>query len=345
MKRIPRIDGVLFRGIVWIGLSVVGVACSSSTAPPDGDDEPIPPPGAHLTVSPIPLDKIARITVFGHNNKIVPTGKVYVDTCDYGATGRPCLLERLAIRSPGTGVVVSVSPGDGEISIEGPPGLIVGFQHVTPMAGLSRGDSVAAGDVIGTMFYQHSFDFAMQDNSVTHTFAKPDRHPPPYFHAANPLDRYPEPLRSQLLDLVYTTGDPLGRLSYDITGTASGMWFAEGAPGDDQVFTPPWVHTHLYLGRLAERTSLRIVTTGEEWGGYRLGMVDEEGPEWERLTAANGPVQAILWGEAREFEPNLGQPQGSVLVEVLGDDRLRIEWFDTHEPVTAFTGNATTYTR
>jgi hypothetical protein len=34
-----------------------------------------------------------------------------------------------------------------------------------------------------------------------------------------------------------------------------------------------------------------------------------------------------------------------VLVEVLGDDRLRIEWFDTHEPVTAFTGNATTYTR
>jgi hypothetical protein len=35
---------------------------------------------------------------------------------------------------------------------------------------------------------------------------------------------------------------------------------------------------------------------------------------------------------------------GSILIEMLDDERLRIEWFDTHEPVAAFTAAARIYT-
>lgn len=38
-------------------------------------------------------------------------------------------------------------------------------------------------------------------------------------------------------------------------------------------------------------------------------------------------------------------PEGSILLEMPSDDRLRIEWFNTHEPATEFTAASRLYER
>jgi hypothetical protein len=198
-------------------------------------EDPIPPPGPHYTVLPIPLEKLARITPLGHNNEALPVGHTDWDTCDIWAlmpSQRECTLEQLPIRAPTDGVVHAVQAvQDGAISIEGPPGLLATFQHVTPAAGLVRGDSVRAGDVIATMTYEHSFDFGVLNPGIEpRQFVNMDRIPAAYAYAQHPIEQYAEPLRSELISRVQTQSDPLGMLSYDQAGTAAGHWWLEGTP-------------------------------------------------------------------------------------------------------------------
>ncbi len=335
-------------GVLAALLSLVAVGCGPSETGPDGgeDEMPIPPPGPFFSVSPIPTDKIARITAFGHQNKILPTPKVYVDTCDYGITGRPCTLERVPIRAPGDGVVQSIdAQQDGKLSIEGPPGLILGFAHVTPHAGLTVGDSVHAGDPIATMYYHHSFDFSLVDYGVTNDFINKERVGLPGIHGANPLGRYSEPLRSELLGLVHTAEDPLGEVVYDIAGTASGAWYLEGTPDSDLAATPDWAHTQLFLGPLAELREISVVVTGTSWGGFRIAAAEASFPSWKTVTPASGPVQVRLFELGFAFDIRPFPTRGSLLVEMLDTETLRLEWFDTHEEVTAFSEAASVYER
>jgi hypothetical protein len=244
--------------------------------------------------------------------------------------------------------VFSVEPDeDGTITIEGPPGLLATFAHVTPAAGLVRGDSVRAGDVIARMTYQHSFDFGVLNFGIEpHQFVNMDRIPPAYGYAQHPIAQYPEPLRSELISRVYTQSDPLGRLSYDQAGTAAGHWWLDGTPIEFS-FTVDYVSTQLFLGRLQERYETRIMTVGERWTDQpnTLVVIDPAAPSWDDITEASGPVALAAWGLDRDGTPLYSFPHGTVLVEVLAGERLRIEWFDTHDEVTSFTATARVYER
>lgn len=48
---------------------------------------------------------------------------------------------------------------------------------------------------------------------------------------------------------------------------------------------------------------------------------------------------------SREGTQNFDWPRGTFLIEMLAPDRLRIEWFDTHEPVAGFTAGARVFER
>ena len=52
-----------------------------------------------------------------------------------------------------------------------------------------------------------------------------------------------------------------------------------------------------------------------------------------------------LWNIAQDARPNLSQPSGTLLVQLVDSLRLRVEWFNTHNPVTAFTAAARMYER
>lgn len=319
--------------------------------PPPQHQDPIPPPGPHFSVVPFAIEHIARISPIGSNNKITPTAHTYWHSCDIEGIlrgPRPCHLEKQQLFAPGDGVVKSVdSVPDGGIAVEGPPGLIWTFAHVTPV-GLQVGDSILAGQHIATMFYEHGFDFGLMNYGIEHYFVDPDRYPRPARNSQHPIAQFPEPLRSQLLSRIVTVdSDPFGRVSFDVAGTASGGWFIEGAPPGDVPLQAGNDHMTMYLGHYVERVATRIVVFGNPWpgmGNRRLAL-DSAASDWASITPASGRLALRLWNLATDAQPNLSWPGGTMLIEMPESGRLRVEWFDTHESVSEFTSAARMYTR
>lgn len=329
----------------------LAIACGGGDDPAGpNDDRPIPPAGPNWSVSPVPIETLARITPLGYNNKPLPVAHTYWLTCDFEwlmPSGRPCTRELQPLRAPGDAVIRDLNPGpDGFIVFEGPPGLVGTFGHVTPVPGLAIGDAVQAGDVIATMFVDYGFDFGVTNpGNDPLFFVRPERAPELY-RSQSPIVQFPEPLRSQMIGLVQTQANPLGRLEFDVAGTASGYWFREGTPVD-QSFCVCQVANHLFLGTLQERNDTRIMTVGEFWPGQPnfLLVIDPAEPSWTAITPASGPVTLKAWSLERDGSPMYSFPHGTVLVEMLDDVRIRVEWFDTHDEITAFTAAARIYER
>jgi hypothetical protein len=303
-------------------------------------------------VLPIPLDKIARITPIGFNNKIVPVAHSYWETCDAWyvlPSGRPCLLERLQILAPGDAVVRDVDTrADGFIVFEGPPGLTWHFGHVTPAPGISPGVRVTAGQFVATMFQTNGFDFGVMNPAITHHFLAPERYSLLQIHAQHPVDQFPEPQRSELLSRIVSLTEPkAGRITFDVAGSASGYWVMAGNP-TLYASLPNW-GKWLVLTRYVERQETRIVSLGTPWPGGNTGnflsAVDESAPSWEDITPPLGSVALKLWGLGADARPDMTRPAGTLLIEVRADETIRVEWFDTHGVVGAFTAAARIFER
>jgi hypothetical protein len=331
---------------------VAGLCLACGGDSPSGPTErPVPPLGPNWSVLPIPLEKVAGITALGHNNKALPNYGTYWRTCDMGVllpSPRPCVHEQLPVRAPADGVVFGVDHvPDGLITIEAPPGLFITFGHVTPRAGIEPGDPVEAGEVVATMFFTYSLDVTVLNYGITpHPFVNMARMSDAFVYAQNAIAQFPEPTRSELIARVKTLGDPMGRVSWDQAGTAAGAWFLEGTPvarSTEFDFFP----NHLFLGRLAEREETRIMTVGTPWSGQpnSLVVIDPAEPSWDTITPASGVVALAAWGIEPDGTANYGYPHGTVLVAALGGERIRVEWFDTHDPVTAFTPSSRIYER
>jgi len=299
------------------------------------------------------MSKIARIIPPGQNGKILPVGHSYWYTCDteYIQMGdRPCIREKLPLVSPSDGTVWAIDPvADGGITIEGPAGLFANFSHVTPVAGLKRGDRVTAGQQIATMHTDYTFDFGVVNyGRAKHSFVRQERYGDGYLYADNPVLQYPEPLRSQLQARIYMspTGSTEGRINFDVAGTAQGGWFRLGVPLTDATH-PRYADSVLYLGRLLERNEVPILVA-EGLGypsGYGVITPDPASPTWDEITQASGMVWLKLWNVGHDGLPDFTSAQGSVLLQVLPNERITLEWFNTHDPVAAFTANARTYER
>ena len=332
-------------------LLAASLACQSD-GPSDPDQTPQPPPpGPHFTHSPVPVESLARITPIGYNNKIFPVAHTYWLTCDidYILQGsRPCVRRFQTLVAPGNGVVRDVNTSaDGFVAFEGPPGLLWHFGHVTPAPGLARGSTVTAGQTVATMFYDHGFDFGVVNFGVHHSYIVPTRYPEAPRHAENPIAQFPDSLRALLLARVNSLTDSLGRLSFDMAGTASGGWFTQGSPRDNTPLQFGNDTMLLWLARYVERRTTRIAGIGKLWPGMtnRMVAVDSAAPDWESITPTSGAVALRLWNIAQDARPNLSQASGTLLVQLLDSLRLRVEWFNTHNPVTAFTAAARMYER
>jgi hypothetical protein len=198
------------------------------------------------------------------------------------------------------------------------------------------------------MFYEHGFDLGVLNNGLTpHFFVNEARVPRGYTLAQSPIDQFAGQLRTDLLSRVSTAADPLGRISYDVDGTASGLWFKEGTAQSGLSFTPEYIPAQLFLGRLVERQETRILILCDLFSGQpaRLSAVAAAAPSWEDLTPASGAVQFKLWNFSPNGRQNLTFPLGSMRVEMLDGRTVRIEWFDTHGSVAGFTSGARIYER
>jgi len=331
-------------------IALLTLACDDSTGP----EYPDPGPGPHFSVVPVPIETLARITPRGHMGIVMPNPHTYWHTCDYDPllkSDRPCHLERQQIRAPGDGEIwdLSYHETDGFVTIHGPPGLFYTFGHVVPAPGLARGSRVEAGQVIGTMVFEHGFDFGMANHGITHDFIRPERYHWGYLHGQHPIEQFPEPLRSQLTALVPTTDpdNPLGSYDWDVPGTAAGTWFSPNIP-EVQSLNVQYDTAWLWLGRLTEIQSVRVASIGYlRKGMYMPELVaDPSAPDWEDITPGSGPVAIKLWYPLYpEGGPNLDRPGGTILIQLENAMRLRFEYFPTHDPVGGFTENARVYIR
>jgi hypothetical protein len=341
----------------WVAPLVYGCGGGDSpTAPGPGPEAPGPPPpaippaGANFSVSPVPVELIARITPIGYNNWVIPQAHTYWLTCDIDIvlrSTRPCHRERLPLRAPADGTVRDANPAaDGFLTVEGPPGLEWTFGHVTLEPGVVAGARVTAGQVVARMFYDHGFDFGMSNRGVHQNFIAPGRYPDGYLHAQHPAEQFAEPLRSEMAARSASLSRPFGGLDYDVPGTTAGAWFIEGTPreismrGDSE-------HVRMWLGRWIEREQTRVAAFGFRWPGMVNNIVaaDPGAQDWESITPASGIVAVKLWAVGQDALPNLTFPAGTVLVEMPSSTQLRMEWFDTHAGVGAFTPAARMYER
>ncbi len=148
------------------------------------------------------------------------------------------------------------------------------------------------------------------------------------------------------MQLVNTTWVPHGQPSFDVADTSSGNGFFQASL--EEPFRPIYESSQLFLGRLLERNDVRILTKGGAgWypKGFGVAVVDSEAPSWDAITSASARVQLRLWDLGPDGLTNRERAYGSVLVEMLPGERIRIERFDTHSTVSAFTSAATTYER
>jgi hypothetical protein len=330
--------------IILVALLVV-VGCEK-------DKQAIPPPGPHFTVSPVPVEMLARISELGENGKILPVSHTYWTTCDDGfvilPSGNPCHLGQFPIMAPTSGKVLLIDHNfDGEVSVEGPPGLLWTFAHVTPTSSLERGSAVAAGEQIATMTYDYSFDFGVINYGVDHDYIADERYPGPGQHGQHPIELYTEPLRTELMGKLVS--GQLGKLNYDVAGTVSGAWFREDAPSGADVFNLGNGEYLIWFGRLAEHPATRIMNVGEQWPGMPVPVftyvVDDADPDWTDITPADGAVQLKLWEVSLAGEPDGVRSLGSILVELINDETMQIQWFDGHGPVAGFTPLSRIYKR
>ncbi|MHB1297761.1 MAG: M23 family metallopeptidase [Gemmatimonadaceae bacterium] len=304
----------------------------------------------------MPIQTLYQISPVGSNNKIFPQGHTYWETCDPELLQRNdpgdlqafpnCHAERQTLLAPGPGIARSVNPvADGYMRIAGPGGYEWTWGHVTPL--VAEGDTVAAGQPIARMFYLHGFDFGVwqRRDSITVGIANPARfgsNPP-----VHPIALYSNPLRAELIRFVPTVeGDTLGKAHWDVPGTAMGAWFLEDAP-DRPLLGPDGMPYTLFLGRFTVRESTRLISVGQIWPGMQnpIHALDPAAMDWENVTPAAGRVAQRAWNTSPMGLANYSWPGGTFLVEMLAGDRLRIEWFDTHEPVTEFTAEARVYVR
>jgi hypothetical protein len=311
--------------------------------------------GPIFTVSPLPIETLHHITPVGWNNKIFPLEHTYWVTCDsdliWEGTQREqdapgCHRERQILLAPGPGVAKWVNPvEDGAVRVAAPHGYEWEMGHVTPL--VAEGDTISPGQPVAKMLYEHGFDFGLwkMTDSLTVGVANPKRFP--RFPPVHPISPYGDSLREELLKSVPTNeGEILGKAHWDIPGTAMGAWFLEGAP-DGHLLGPEAMPYTLFLGRFTVRQSVRLIAVGEMWPEMhnRTLVLDPAALDWEKITPATGRIAQRAWNSSPLGVISYDWPGGTFLIEMLAEDRLRIEWFDTHETGMAFTEAARVYVR
>ncbi|MBM3997275.1 MAG: hypothetical protein FJ303_24470 [Planctomycetes bacterium] len=218
---------------------------------------------------------------------------------------------------------------------------------------------VKAGQVVGKVGGR-SLDVAVINTEVTlKGFLTPKLygHYAWRVHVVDPFDYFEEPLKGKLLKLNTRKTEPrFGKIDYDIDGRLVGNWFREGSggyPGDRRDPRGYWMG-HLAFVYHHVDPSLVIVSIGDFDGKPRQFAVKGNGPDPAKVAARDGVVKYELVyasvnsnGQAIELPPQMRGVQGTMLVEVLDNRKLRIEVFPGRAAtdVRAFTKEAKRYER
>jgi len=318
-------------------------ACGKSSGPTNPTDPGSGPWAFRASI--IDLAAIQYITPIGSLNppqRPLPTDHLYFRVADPDKGESP-VAKRTAFFAPADGIVRDVFfAGNGvpdvgvDINVTTTTNYRIG--HLIPDVPLTRGTRVTAGQRLGTTGSVFDIDLGVVDENLTLLgFVNPSRFGAAV-HTDAPLRHYDEPLRSQLYAKVRRLGPDLdGKIDFDVPGRLAGHWFTSDAT--PLVFAYDTLEPDVVIiavsGALM-RTGLYAIAPGE--------------PLPRDVSVASGLVRYTLFGKAsRPGGPPPGTPSsallGRLLVQMLDDQRIRVEMFDTSATADAFTAAAREFVR
>jgi hypothetical protein len=295
-------------------------------------------------VPPISINAIRYIMPLGYISPVTPNGfadlpstSIHFYFANPDAGESPVAL-RTPVFAPAAGTANTVSMGGPggpnysavvSVSVIVTPSLMYTMSNVIPDASLVPGASVSAGQRLGTTGSDAAVGLALIDYRDISPSGSPFPH---IFPEGNepPLRFYQEPIRSQLYQKVQRLGAELdGKFDYNVAGRLSGAWYLPGG-------LPAYVDGFLCFGYdtydpSQPRLSLGLPTT-VAGGVFAVGPGD---PDPMAVSVSSGLVRYTLTRSRTGLPLNAG-PGGTLLVQMLTDTSIRVQWFPDGTSASSF---------
>jgi len=268
----------------------------------------------------------------------LPTDHIYFTFAD--PNGGSPVARRTSFFAPADGIVVDVftntNPAvpDVGLRVRVASNIHYTLGHVIPDIPLVRGTRITAGQRLGTTGTSFGVDLGLFDDGVTLPGIVNRARIGVSASAVAPLKYYDEPLRSLLYSKVRRMGSDLdGKIDYDIAGRLSGNWFLT------DVISLSFAYDTYDPARVVISVSGGLSRTGI----FSIAATD---PLPRDVSVASGMVRYTLaaWGETGPGV-RTGLPTARMLVQMLDDQRIRVELFTVSESATAFTSSAKEFMR
>lgn len=250
------------------------------------------------------------------------------------------------IYAPAAGTITYIQDESGEygVSIKFTDSLKCTIGHMTKIEpGLTTGP-VNAGQKLGANepWLIGNTELYVTDYGSKTNFITPDRYSmngETTRYCRSPLKYYNDPLSAQLYAKVNRVGEPKdGRVDYDISGKLIGNWFIEGKNINNSTASEQLAFIYdVFFSTVMD------ISSGNGFGMTGLYNVQSGAASFETVSQATGKVSYKLLSIN---SGDLGQQKGLMIVELIGENKVRVEVFAGSTESTAdFTSNAKIYDR
>ena len=305
--------------------TLLPAGCKKSTTEPTATE-------LVFTFSPIAPGEIERVESIGAMNPdshTLPTNHGYF----YRKGGTS------VVTVPADGVVTEVRrESDDSIRIKATSRITYYFFHMFVDANIVVGTRVTAGQRLGQT--NVTLDLGVVNMDVTQPFVQSGRYIDDTRHADDMWRYFSADLRATLGPLYQRPGaDKSGQICFDQAGRLAGNWFHESLPADQNTELVANGPRHLSIGRDHNAPDNMQVSIGSQLFKTTAYLGDGS-PDPGSVSQATGRVGYQLVSRGNR------QPVRVLVVQLLADDRLRIETFPVGTPLSAdFTAAAQVYIR
>lgn len=293
-------------------------------------------------VSATPLGKLAPP---GH---VLPTDHVYLSFVDSTAPPSNQDCSPRNVYAAGSGVVNFVlqteTAGDTKVMVQMTKTFFYYYDHVLLMPGVKVGSKVTAGEKIATTTGRcPSIDLGVYDLDVNPPgFINPARYGDLGAHPASPYKYFTESLRAIYYSKVnYRNVIPVdkdGRLDWGVKGRLSGDWFHTSLPANANASGPDgWPKSVSFAYDWVDQSPR--ISIGGTIATPMVLTISKEDLDPKLVTPSSG-VQAY-----RDTPSGPQNRMGWILVQMLAEDRIKIEYFGGDQRPAAFTAAAQEYIR
>ncbi len=317
-------------------------------------------PSGQMIFSNLPVDttELEYIMPLGH---LAPPGHTYPSDHIYFVNVFPGTI----LYAPASGKVLDTytfDEGNGQhdnrITIGVTSTASYYFMHVLLDDGIKIGDDIKAGQRLGILGTANMsvFDMGAMVKNIHQPFIDTALYGLSMLHCDSPIKHFPNDMQEALYAKVRRLGSNKdGKICYDVAGTLSGNWIAEKAPRDPMKtdnFASYFV-SFVYGNYDPSKMTISIgndsfFTSVKGAGSYdetKLFYVQDDAVKFEKATPADGKITYKLLNTG-EFDGYSGLRKGLLIVQMLTDSKIKIEFFDdTTGNDQNFTDNAKIYVR